>query len=128
MSETPADKMQGNIIVVTTDYVPGYRITKVIGLTFGLIVRSRGIGGNIVANLRSLVGGEINEYTRMLADARQDAIRRLEEHAKGLGANAVLSMGFDSSDIRGIMTEIVAYGTAVVVEKETTKAEPVSLR
>jgi uncharacterized protein YbjQ (UPF0145 family) len=121
-------KIHSGVVVVTMNYVPGHRITKIIGPTVGLVVRSRGVGGNIVANLRSIVGGEIKEYTRMLSDARQDAIQRLETHAKELGANAVVSMGFDSSDINGIMTEIVAYGTAVVVEKEVSKTEPVSLR
>ena len=120
-----ADK---KFIVVTTDYVPGMRITKVTGAAFGLIVRSRGVGGNFVAGLRSLVGGEIHEYTRMLADAREDAIERLVEHAKGLGANAVVGMSFDSADIGQSMTEVVAYGTAVVVAKETKKTDPVSLR
>lgn len=120
--------MKGEIAVVTTNYVPGMRITKVVGPAFGIVVRSRGVGGNIVAGLRSLVGGEIHEYTRMLSDAREDAIKRLMEHAKAMGANAVVSMSFDSADIGSIMTEIVAYGTAVVVERESGKADPVSLR
>jgi uncharacterized protein YbjQ (UPF0145 family) len=120
-----ADK---KFVIVTTNYVPGMRIEKVMGAAFGLIVRSRGLGGNFVASLRSLVGGEINEYTKMLSDAREDAILRLEEHAKKLGANAVVSMSFDSADIGQSMTEVVAYGTAVVVVKESKKADPVSLR
>ena len=115
------------IIVVTTDYVPGMKITKVNGAAFGLIVRSRGLGGNFVAGLRSVVGGEIHEYTKMLADAREDAIERLVEHARVLGANAIVGMSFDSVDIGQSMTEVVAYGTAVVVAKETKKSSPVSL-
>ncbi len=116
------------LTVVTTNYVPGMKITNVIGPCFGLVVRSRGIGGNFVAGLRTIVGGEIKEYTKMLADAREHAIQRLEENAKSMGANAVVAMNFDSSDLGQSMTEVVAYGTAVVVERESTKAEPVSLR
>ncbi len=117
-----------NIHVVTTNYVPGFRITKSIGTTFGIVVRSRGIGGNIVAGLRGLIGGEINEYTKMLSDAREHAVQRLMENAAALGANAVIGMQFDSSEIGQIMTEVVAYGTAVVVEKDAGKPEAVSLR
>jgi uncharacterized protein YbjQ (UPF0145 family) len=117
-----------DFIVVTTNYVPGMKIKKVMGPAFGLIVRSRGVGGNFVAQLRTIVGGEIHEYTKMLSDAREDAIVRLIDHAKKLGANAVVSMSFDSADLGQIMTEIVAYGTAVVIEKESAKADPVSLR
>jgi uncharacterized protein YbjQ (UPF0145 family) len=120
--------MKEKIIVVTTNYVPGMRVRKVVGPAFGLIVRSRGVGGNVVAGLRSLVGGEIHEYTRMLSDAREDAVRRLVDNAKSMGANAVLGMSFDSADLGSVMTEIVAYGTAVVVERESSKPEPVSLR
>jgi uncharacterized protein YbjQ (UPF0145 family) len=120
--------VKDEITIVTTNYVPGMKIRKVVGPAFGIVVRSRGVGGNIVASLRSLVGGEIHEYTRMLSDAREDAIKRLMEHAKAMGANAVVSMSFDSADIGSIMTEIVAYGTAVVVEREVGKADPVSLR
>src|SRR5512136_1196836 len=110
--------MTNEIIIVSTPYVPGYRITRTIGFTWGLIVRSRGLGGNITAGLRSIVGGEIHEYTELLNQARGQALERLKEHAKSLGANAVLSVGFDSSEIGQIMTEVLAYGTAVVVEKD----------
>ena len=120
--------MPDNIIVVTTNYIPGMKITKVLGPTFGIIVRSRGLGGNIVAGLRGLVGGEIDEYTKMLTEAREHAVQRMTDQAKTLGANAVVEMRFDSADIGQIMTEVVAYGTAVVAEGETNKATPVSLR
>jgi uncharacterized protein YbjQ (UPF0145 family) len=114
--------------VVTTPFLPGYRITRVIGVTFGLIVRSRGLGRNIVAGFRSLAGGEITEYTQLLEQARHEALMRLSQHALSLGANAVLSVGFDTSEMSEIMTEIMAYGTAVVVEPETAATQPVSLR
>jgi uncharacterized protein YbjQ (UPF0145 family) len=116
------------IPVVTTPFLPGYRVTRVIGVTFGLIVRSRGLGRNIVAGLRSIAGGEITEYTQLLEQSRHEAISRLTQHAMSLGANAVVSVGFDTSEMSEIMTEIMAYGTAVVVEPDHTAAQPVSLR
>ncbi len=119
--------MTDEVIIVSTPYVPGYKITKTIGFTWGLIVRSRGLGRNITAGLRSLAGGEIHEYTELLNQSREQALDRLREHAKTLGANAVVSMEFDSSEIGQIMTEILAYGTAVRVEKDDTPAEPVRL-
>ena len=120
--------IKSDFIVVTTNYVPGSRITKVVGPVFGIIVRSRGLGGNIVAGLRGIIGGEIDEYTQMLTQAREHAIQRMIKEAEGVGANAVVDMRFDSADIGQVMTEVVAYGTGVVVEKDTSKAEPVSLR
>jgi uncharacterized protein YbjQ (UPF0145 family) len=119
--------MKNEIIIVSTPYVPGYKITKTIGVTWGLIVRSRGLGRNITAGLRSIVGGEIHEYTELLNQSREQALDRLKEHAQAIGANAVVSMQFDSSEIGGVMTELLAYGTAVTVEKETTPSSPVRL-
>jgi uncharacterized protein YbjQ (UPF0145 family) len=104
------------MIVCTTENVPGYKVTAVKGQVFGLVVRSRGVGGNIMASLRSIVGGEIKEYTSLLEQARRHAIDRLTENAAAMGANAVVMMRFDSSEIAEIMSEIVAYGTAVVIE------------
>ncbi|MDD3224352.1 MAG: YbjQ family protein [Clostridium sp.] len=106
------------MIVVTTENIPGYKVKKVKGEVFGLVVRSRGLGGNIMASLRTLVGGEIHEYTSMLEDARKQAIDRLVLNATQMGANAVVMMRFDSSEIGQNMSEIVAFGTAVVTEKE----------
>ena len=81
-------------------------------------MRSRGLGGNIVAGLRSLVGGEIHEYTQLLEETRKQAIDRMVRNATAMGANAVVMMRFDSSEIGQTMSEIVAYGTAVVLEPE----------
>ncbi|MEL9914377.1 MAG: heavy metal-binding domain-containing protein [Thermoplasmatales archaeon] len=117
-----------DILIVSTPYIPGYRITKIIGFTWGLIVRSRGLGGNIAASLRSLAGGEIKEYTKMLDQSRSEALERLKQHAKSLGANAVIEVRFDSSEIGEVMSEILAYGTAVVVEKDDREAQPVLLK
>lgn len=105
------------MIIVTTENIAGYKVREVKGQVFGLIVRSRGIGGNIMADLRSLVGGEIHEYTSMLEDARKQAIDRLVLNAAAMGANAIVMMRFDSSEIGQSMSEVVAYGTAVVIEK-----------
>jgi uncharacterized protein YbjQ (UPF0145 family) len=104
------------VIVVTTENITGFRVTRVLGQVFGVTVRTRGVGGNIAAGFRSLVGGEVRSYTKLLEDARRQAIDRLVETATAAGANAVTMMRFDSSEIGQTMSEIVAYGTAVVVE------------
>lgn len=106
------------MIIVTTECIHGYQIDKVIGQVFGVVVRSRGIGGNITAAFRSLAGGEIKEYTEMLEDARKNAIDRMVQYAHTMGANAVIMMRFDSSEIGQSMSEIVAYGTAVVIREQ----------
>jgi len=104
------------MLVVTTENIPHHRVVEIKGQCFGVVVRSRGIGGNIVASLRSIVGGEIHEYTQLLEEARRHAIDRLVQNATAMGANAVLMMRFDSSEIGQTMSEIVAYGTAAIVE------------
>jgi uncharacterized protein YbjQ (UPF0145 family) len=104
------------MIIVTTETIAGHRIAETKGQVFGLVVRSRGIGGNVMAGLRSIVGGEINEYTQMLEEARRHATDRMVQNAQAMGANAVVMMRFDSSEIGQTMSEIVAYGTAVVIE------------
>ena len=104
------------MIVTTTENIPGMRVSRVIGQMFGLTVRTRGVGGNLAAGLRSLAGGEVKSYTKLLEDARREAIDRLVQSATAAGANAVVMMRFDSSEMGQTMSEIVAYGTAVVVE------------
>jgi uncharacterized protein YbjQ (UPF0145 family) len=106
------------MIVVTTENVVGHRIVETKGQVFGLVVRSRGLGGNVMASLRSLGGGEITEYTELLEDARRHAIDRMVGNGTAMGANAIVRMMFDSSEIGQTMSEIVAYGTAVVIEPE----------
>jgi uncharacterized protein YbjQ (UPF0145 family) len=103
------------MLVVTTETVAGHRVLELKGQCFGVVVRSRGLGGNIMAGLRSIVGGEIDEYTQLLEEARRHAIDRLVQNATLMGANAVLMMRFDSAEIGQTMSEIVAYGTAAVV-------------
>jgi uncharacterized protein YbjQ (UPF0145 family) len=104
------------MLVATTESVAGHRTVETRGQCFGVVVRSRGIGGNVMAGLRSIVGGEIKEYTQMIEEARRHAIDRMVENATAMGANAVVMMRFDSSEIGQTMSEIVAYGTAVVIE------------
>ncbi|HEY7346907.1 MAG TPA: heavy metal-binding domain-containing protein [Ktedonobacterales bacterium] len=106
------------MLVVTTEAIAHYRIVETKGEVFGLVVRSRGLGGNIMAGLRSLAGGEIKEYTSLLEEARRHAIDRMVQNATAMGANAIVRMQFDSSEIGSTMSEIVAYGTAVVVQPE----------
>ena len=105
------------MLVVTTESIPGQRVREAKGQVFGVVVRSRGLGGNILAGLRSLAGGEITEYTELLEVARRQAIDRMVKNARLMQADAVVMMRFDSSEIGQTMSEIVAYGTAVVLEK-----------
>jgi uncharacterized protein YbjQ (UPF0145 family) len=104
------------MIVTTTENIPGARVVRTLGQTFGLTVRTRGLGGNIAAGFRSIVGGEVASYVKLLEDARRQALDRMVHSATAMGANAVVMMRFDSSEIGNTMSEIVAYGTAVVVE------------
>ena len=104
------------MIVATTEAIAGHRVTQTLGQTFGVVVRSRGLAGNIAAGLRSLVGGEITEYTQLLEEARRHAVDRMVQNAQAMGANAGVMMRFDSSEMGQTMSEIVAYGTAVIVE------------
>ena len=112
------------MIVTTTPYVAGYRVTETRGQVFGLVVRSRGLAGNLAAGLRSIVGGEIHEYTSLLEDTRRQALDRMVQNATLMGANAVISMRFDSSEIGANMSEIVAYGTAVILAADPTAGQP----
>lgn len=105
------------MIIATTENVAGIRVAKTLGQVFGVVVRSRGLGGNIMAGLRSIVGGEITEYTQLLEEARRHAVDRMVQNAQAMGADAIVMMRFDSSEIGQSMTEIVAYGTAVVLEQ-----------
>ena len=108
------------MIIATTETIAGHRTVTTLGQVFGVVVRSRGLGGNIVAGLRSIVGGEITEYTQLLEEARRHATDRMVANATAMGANAILMMRFDSSEIGQTMSEIVAYGTAAVIEPATS--------
>jgi len=110
--------MDGQIVLATTNDVAGYEIVEVYGEVFGLIVRSRNLFSNFGAQLRTVFGGEVGGYTKLLADTREQALDRLRQEAAAKGANAVVAMRFDSSDIGGIMNEVAAYGTAVKIQKK----------
>jgi uncharacterized protein YbjQ (UPF0145 family) len=109
--------MMDEVIVVTTNDLPGYRVEETYGEVFGLIVRSRNVFSNIGASFRTVFGGEVKGYTTLLSDSREHALARLKKAAAEKGGNAVLAMRFDSGDIGGVMNEVAAYGTAVRVTK-----------
>ncbi|MFI9382798.1 YbjQ family protein [Kutzneria sp. NPDC052558] len=111
----PSAPPQFPILISTMNDVPGCRVTHVFGEVFGLTVRSRAIGVNFMAGLKSLGGGEVTQYTQMLTDSRNEAIGRLCQMAMGYGANAVLAMRFDCNEIAQTMSEVAAYGTAVFI-------------
>jgi uncharacterized protein YbjQ (UPF0145 family) len=106
-----------DIIITTTNDLPGYEITHVYGEVFGLIVRARNVFSNIGAGFRTVFGGEAKGYTTLLSDSRNEAIDRLKDAAREKGANAVLAMRFDCNEIGDIMSEVAAYGTAVRVQR-----------
>ena len=106
------------MIVVTTENIKGYVVKEVKGSAFGVVVRARGFGGDIMAGLRGIMGGEIKEYTSMLEDARKQAVDRMVKNATEMGGNAIIMMRFDSGEMGNNMSEIVAYGTVVVIEKQ----------
>lgn len=106
-----------DVIVTTMNDLPGHRVAEVYGEVFGLTVRSRNIGSDIGASLKGLVGGEVKGYTKMLSDSRLQAVERLRDAARETGANAVIAMRFDTSEMGANWTEICAYGTAVRVRK-----------
>jgi len=106
------------ILLATVDVVPGRRVVKVIGLVKGNSVRARHIGRDIMAQLRNLIGGEVTEYTKMIAEAREQAIDRLAAQAEANGANAVVGLRFVTSEVMEGAAELLAYGTAVVLAPE----------
>ena len=105
------------MLIVTTNDVPGHQIEEVFGEVMGLTVRSRNIGSQIGAGLKSIVGGELKGMTKALADSRQQVIERMVDEAEQKGANAVVAMRFDTSEMGSNWTEICAYGTAVRVRR-----------
>ena len=104
------------MLLSTTDTIAGKKIVKQLGLAKGNTIRARHIGRDIMALLRHIVGGEITDYTKMMAESREQALDRMKEDAQKLGANAVVGLNFSTSMIMGGASEILAFGTAVVVE------------
>jgi len=106
------------LLLTTVDLPPGKRIARVLGIVRGNSVRARHVGHDILAGLKSLVGGEIHEYTKMLAETREQALDRMADQAGGLGANAIVGLRFTTSMVMGGAAELLAYGTAVVLEED----------
>ena len=104
------------MLVVTTNDLPGYRVVKHLGIVRGITVRSRSVIGNIGAAVQIFFGGNITLYTKLAEETRSEAYDQLVEHAREMGANAVLAMRYDANEIASAVTEVLAYGTAVVVE------------
>jgi len=104
------------MIIVTTDHVEGKKTVKTLGLVRGNTIRARHVGHDIMASLRNLVGGEITDYTKMMAESREQALQRMTEEAEGMGANAIVGVRFVTSMVMSAASELLAYGTAVVVE------------
>jgi uncharacterized protein YbjQ (UPF0145 family) len=115
MDETDFSGGHSDLLVTTMNDLPGYEVIGVYGEVFGLIVRARNVGSNIGASFRTIAGGEVKGYTKLLSESRLHAVDRLREAAAAKGANAILAMRFDCNEIGGVMSEVAAYGTAVIV-------------
>lgn len=102
--------------ITTSDEIPGKKVVKTLGLVKGNTIRARNVGRDIMALLRHIVGGEVTDYTKMMAESREQALDRMMQEARDLGANAIVAMRFSTSYIMSGAAEIVAYGTAVIVE------------
>jgi uncharacterized protein YbjQ (UPF0145 family) len=107
------------MLIVTTNDLAGYRVVRNLGMVKGLTVRSRSVVGNLGAAIQIFFGGNITVYTKLAEQTRQEALDLLVKHAQGMGANAVLAMRYDANEIAAAVTEVLAYGTAVVVEPIT---------
>ncbi len=104
------------MLIVTSNDIPGYRIEAVLGEVMGMTVRSANIGANFVAGIRAIGGGEVNEYTKLVYESRQQVMQRMWTDAVARGANAIVAMRFDTGDIAQAFSEVCAYGTAVIAE------------
>ena len=111
------------MLVVTTNEIQGYRVVRHLGLVRGLTVRSRSVVGNLGAAIQIFFGGNISVYTKLAEQARQEAFDLLVEHAQSMGANAVIAMRYDANEIAAAVTEVLAYGSAVVVEPVSGAAQ-----
>ena len=107
------------MIVVTTQYIAGFDVSKTLGMVRGSSIRARHVGRDLIASLRNLAGGELYEYTKLLAEAREQAIDRMIEEARVLGADAVLAVRFQSAEVTRGAAEMVCYGTAVKLESKS---------
>jgi len=110
------------MIITTTHAIPGKKITKTLGLVRGNTIRARHIGRDIMAGLRTIVGGEIHEYTKLMAESREQALDRMVDEARSLGANAIVGVNFTTSLLAASAAELLAFGTAVVIEDVPTSS------
>jgi uncharacterized protein YbjQ (UPF0145 family) len=108
------------MLIVTTSEVPGFEITEALGLVRGTTVRARHLGNDIMGTFKGLVGGEVHEYTKVIAEAREEAIDRMKADAFALGADAILGFRFATSEVAKNAAEVVAYGTAVKMVKRSS--------
>jgi len=104
------------MLLSNTEYLPGYRVTRHLGLVQGSTVRAKHVGRDVMAGLKNLVGGELKGYTELLNESRAEALERMQQQAKKLGANAVINVRFSTSNITAGASELLAYGTAVTIE------------
>jgi uncharacterized protein YbjQ (UPF0145 family) len=109
--------MNSNTLITTSTSLEGYRIVKQLGLVRGITVRSRSILGNIAGGFMTIFGGKSFIYTELCENAREEALQLMIQHAREIGANAIISMRYDANDVMSGLTEVLAYGTAVVIER-----------
>ncbi|MBO3803066.1 MAG: YbjQ family protein [Candidatus Brockarchaeota archaeon] len=112
------------MIVSTTPIIPGYKVVRVLGVVSGMTARTRGIGGKFVAGIQSIVGGEVSAFTEEIVKARDEALRRVMDQARALGANAIIGLDFETSEIFETVVLISATGTAAVIEQENLPPPP----
>lgn len=105
------------MLVTTSTFLEGYKVTQHLGIVRGITVRSRGVGGNVVGGIQAMFGGRNTVYTELCENAREEAYELMMQHAQEHGANAVINMRYDANEVMEGITEVLAYGTAVVVEK-----------
>ncbi|MCQ8184399.1 YbjQ family protein [Parvularcula maris] len=112
------------MLMTTTDYVVGHEVTEVLGLVRGNVIRARHVGNDIIAGLRNIVGGEVNEYTKLMAEAREQSLDRMKSHAQSLGADAVIGVNFTTAALTQGAAEILAFGTAVKLGGKVASTKP----
>jgi uncharacterized protein YbjQ (UPF0145 family) len=110
-----------NTMITTSLELPGYKVTKNLGVVRGIVVRSRSIVGNIIGGIHSLFGGNITVYTQLCEQARSEAFQLMRQHAQSMRANAIIGMRYDATEIMAGLTEVLCYGTAVIVEPDGGK-------
>jgi uncharacterized protein YbjQ (UPF0145 family) len=118
VTPTEAGEIREGMVIVTTPTVPGYEVKEILGIVSGLTARTRGIGGKLVAGIESMIGGEVSAFTYEMEKARKEAIKRLSEEARRMGANAVVGVDVETSEVFEGVVLISATGTAVNIEKE----------